>query len=1716
MKELQQRKTSLNRKGALGKRLGALFMTFVLLCGQLMVPISPVKAASTSTVGGGTFFVDSDNWGGGASNSAADGDLDVGLKNQNKPGDIYSKYPVEFKIPNVNKLPTKSAQLLIRALDVDEYNAAVTNPGNGEWDRVYFSSSASDIALGSPYTPWKTTSKWRNNIAASGIAPNGEGYKNEITQGAYLGTLSGQDSKWNTSVLNFKPNEFHRIAQGDNYVGITIHHYYQDDRTNAPNTNWQMTVDWAQLIIDGGSREAAEITQADLKVEQGKVTIDTGFIPKVPGDYSMEVNVIEKSKVGNQEVERNLGISQKLFPGADTGKTENWNNIVITDRTIDPSKEYVVNVILFEDRGKGRKEEGHTNAGEAQHVVTFSTHDPLVADIAKSGYRSAPTAFSVDDFKSKYFKINGGAPNGDNLQSVKIVTLPDSVKGQLQLDGIAVTANQLIPVNELNKLTFVPVAAGFDGTVEFLWNGYNGTKFAVDDAKVTVNSSPEVKDIRKVMKAGDAELPFTKIGDFAPNYIDPGNEPLEKVRIETLPDSTKGKLVLVPSSGAAVDVVAGQEIEAADIDRLKFIPAPDAVGSVDFKWSGSDGLQYPLESKTVTIVINTPPVVGQVNKSGTIGATIDFATTDFSAAPAYTDKDGDLLEKVQLLVPPDLANKGRLKYTSSVTGAVYLNPGSAVTLTAAELGSLQFETSPTLPEGSIVYIPWLGFDGMHPSEQSGSINISYNGIPVAESVTVDADEGQPSVSIVLRGTDRESVTGITYGIATPPKNGVLTVDPSDPTGATWIYTPNAGFTFGQDSFTYVVTDQDGNTSISPGTVAITFHKALNGWTGNKQEGDSEPARAIPNQPLKLSAVSSIAAEGVTATVNGTSVPLTLSNAATWAADGFKKWESNTYIIPANVVGGQHTVTYVATNGAGAVVQTEAADKLADNDFKVATSNLTLTADPASILGDGKSSTVLTAKLQDENGNPIEGVEVEFSAPSNTGQFIGGNKAVTNAEGIAQVTYQSAKITGVAPQEIPLKAVVNDTKLGLTAEKEVKITFMPASIKGVVTSGDSNKPVAGASVRVTLDLNGDGVITPGVDFDETVRTDQHGAYSVVVPKGDVIYDLTVTQEVMIGGVSTPVSYKQKAPVGEVTGAGNQSFDSDRTATGIVLFKQPNGNTSVLAPAVLNKASVYLKKQDGTYVMHNGAPKAFPLQGQGVFNADGIAIGEYELEVRYEVAPGQSIIVSRAPGKVTASGEMNISTELIDPYGTITDAVTNKIIEGAKVTLQYANTPRNIAKGLVPGQGVKLPAIAGFAPNDNASPEQLSDANGFYAYMVYPETDYVLVVTKSGYESYTSPVLSVEWEIVRHDLKLKPINSGNSSNGSDNSNNNGGNPVSPVPTPDPTTKLALQMEIDKNKVKEGEKSHLTISYKNASTSSVSSAEVRITLPEGVVVVDAAGGVVTGNTIVWKVSNIASGKGDSFKPVIQWPQMKAADTIFDIHGEFAVNGNNDSKAKAVIKVNVFSDRFGTLKHPRYIVGFPDKEFKPNGYLTRAELAAIVARLKEPGAVSNDKLSYTDIRSGHWATNSIKIATKHGYFSGYKDNTFRPDAPVTRGELASVMARFLELDVYTPVSHHFTDSSEHWSGNTIEALYRGKFLGGYTDGTFKPSQHINRVEAVTMINRMLFRGPLKGLDPLFPDMPISHWGFGDVQEATVSHESTRNVDGSETWKSTLSSPVK
>ncbi|WP_235616004.1 S-layer homology domain-containing protein [Metasolibacillus fluoroglycofenilyticus] len=325
------------------------FIVGILVIGTLLGITPPANAT------GSTYFTDTDNWGGGNADSVADGDLDIELKNANS--NVDSKYPIEVKIENVTNLPQKNAHLLIRAYDVDEYRPQITS--TGEWNRVYFSSNPSDIVLGPNYTPFP----W---------IPLTDIYKREIPSQSYLGTLVGENNKWSTTVLPFEANEWSRIAQGDNYAGLTIHHYYK--ATGNVNTGWALTVDWIQLIIDGGEQEFAEITNTTVKVENGKILLDTSFLSKISGDFSMEVFITEEVLEEDIFITRTVGQTKKLFNNINTMQ-QIWKNIEIINSQIRPTNNYQISFILSEDRGGGLLSESYTNPGKVQHLISFSTNN---------------------------------------------------------------------------------------------------------------------------------------------------------------------------------------------------------------------------------------------------------------------------------------------------------------------------------------------------------------------------------------------------------------------------------------------------------------------------------------------------------------------------------------------------------------------------------------------------------------------------------------------------------------------------------------------------------------------------------------------------------------------------------------------------------------------------------------------------------------------------------------------------------------------------------------------------------------------------------------------------------------------------------------------------------------------------------------------------------------------------------------------------------------------------------------------------------------------------------------------------------------------------------------------------------------------------------------------------------------------------------------------
>ena len=207
----------------------------------------------------------------------------------------------------------------------------------------------------------------------------------------------------------------------------------------------------------------------------------------------------------------------------------------------------------------------------------------------------------------------------------------------------------------------------------------------------------------------------------------------------------------------------------------------------------------------------------------------------------------------------------------------------------------------------------------------------------------------------------------------------------------------------------------------------------------------------------------------------------------------------------------------------------------------------------------------------------------------------------------------------------------------------------------------------------------------------------------------------------------------------------------------------------------------------------------------------------------------------------------------------------------------------------------------------------------------------------------------------------------------------------------------------------------------------------------------------------------------------------------------------------------------HVAYIMGYPDGTVHPEGQITRAEACTIFFRLLTEESRNyyftrtND---YTDVKSTDWYNNAISTLSNAGIVTGYNDGTFRPDQPITRGEMAKIIAGFANLSKGTKT---FTDLDGHWSKRYVELAAGNGWISGYPDGSFQPDKKITRAETVTMINRVLERVPAKESRLLsrsimltFPDNEPGEWYYIAIQEASNSHEYQRSVyetAGDEMW---------
>lgn len=389
------------------------------------------------------------------------------------------------------------------------------------------------------------------------------------------------------------------------------------------------------------------------------------------------------------------------------------------------------------------------------------------------------------------------------------------------------------------------------------------TVSAVNDAPIATN------DLTGFATSRNTPLTITAPGVLV-NDSDPENSPLT-VAAGTFPSSSGGSLSLNPNGS------------------FTYTPANNFVGTDTFTYQIGDG---SLLSNTATINItvtqaNTPPTV-QNDTSYVTGRNTPLSV---ATAQGVLTNDSDSEQTTLTAVP--------------------------ITTTSANGSSLTLNAN-----GSFTYTPGVGFvgsdtftyranDGFVDSTNLGTIVLSVtagtNTAPIANNNTYQVTTNTPlqintNQGILSDDNDADPLTAIR---TSNPNNGSLTLN----NDGSFVYTPNANFTAGVDSFTYQASD--GLLNSNTATVFLSVGANVAPVASN------DFYRAAPNRPLSSEGLSGGVLSNDTDQNPGTqltAIPITTSSPSGGSlslnADG-----SFTYTPASGITLGTDTFTYRASDGA---------------------------------------------------------------------------------------------------------------------------------------------------------------------------------------------------------------------------------------------------------------------------------------------------------------------------------------------------------------------------------------------------------------------------------------------------------------------------------------------------------------------------------------------------------------------------------------------------------------------------------------------------------------------------------------------------------------------------------------------------------------------------------------------------------------------------------
>lgn len=174
-------------------------------------------------------------------------------------------------------------------------------------------------------------------------------------------------------------------------------------------------------------------------------------------------------------------------------------------------------------------------------------------------------------------------------------------------------------------------------------------------------------------------------------------------------------------------------------------------------------------------------------------------------------------------------------------------------------------------------------------------------------------------------------------------------------------------------------------------------------------------------------------------------------------------------------------------------------------------------------------------------------------------------------------------------------------------------------------------------------------------------------------------------------------------------------------------------------------------------------------------------------------------------------------------------------------------------------------------------------------------------------------------------------------------------------------------------------------------------------------------------------------------------------------------------------------------YMSGYPGNKFMPNKNMTRAEIAAMLDRLIDEQPTETK--SFSDIKADAWYAKSLTKIASLGYIRPNGEK-IQPEKPITRAEFAYIIAKLRKLEEGANMPKDVKPN--HWAAKEIAACVKAGVISGYKDGSFKPEQPITRAEVVSMMSRAFNIQPKASTRADYIDVKKNHWAYNVIMASS------------------------